>query len=74
MEHLTSGLINDDFVEQFKKCIVETTNYENRVPELFLNNAGALAYEKYGLNRAASTEETDSWLEALVQIREHYGL
>lgn len=65
MENLTAGIIDDTkvghFYEAFVKCDGDT------------HNASHYAQAEFGLNMADTTEENDSWYEALARYRATFG-
>jgi len=65
MKFITTGLINLEYTRLFLSRIRENNG--------FLSDAALQAHEKEGLNLANSTEENDSWYEAVAQYKEHYG-
>lgn len=66
MGHLTAGQINDKFVRKYLSCIIEEGGN--------LRNAATSADREHGLNCAASSEEGDSWHEAVARYKKIMGM
>ncbi|MEE8432393.1 MAG: hypothetical protein V3S16_14185 [Candidatus Desulfatibia sp.] len=61
MKTLTTGMINDGMVSTFFECLLDCEGCSTE--------ARKLANNVYCLNAAATTEEADSWYEALAQFK-----
>ncbi len=60
MTDLTSGIINQESVNQYLECL--------EMADGNINEALQNAYDKYNLNTGARTEDNDSWYEALARF------